>query len=392
MFAAILIVSSAVIALIFVGYPLSLWLRALAPDRRFGSGYAGDPGDPGAPPTVTFVVAVRNGERLIGDKVRNCLSLQYPADALEVIVSSDGSTDGTDRAVLDLAEPRVRLLTTPGHEGKAAALNRAAAAATGEVLVFTDADALLAPHALEHLVAPLADPTIGGVCGQRVLGESESDPGGAQSRYVSLDSRVKELESRVGSITSNDGKLYCIRRSLFRPIPAPVTDDFFTSLSVVAQGHRFVFEPRARALVRLPSRSPGHELRRRRRIVARSLRGILIMRRLLNPLRYGSFAVGLTINKVGRRLLPVCLALVFVCSAALAPISAPARALLALQVLFYGAAASHALLARATGIRPLQRLTSTAFYFCLGNLGTLLGLADFLAGRRVARWEPRKAD
>lgn len=286
----------------------------------------------------------------------------------------------------------MKVLSTEGHIGKASALNRGAAACSGEVLVFSDADALLEKDALGKLLRHYRDPRVGGVCGQRVVTDGAGGMRSAQCRYIQLDSAIKAMESRVGCVTSNDGKLYSIRRALFRPIDPSATDDLYSCLSVVRQGYRFVFEPEARASIRMPSRSPAHEVGRRRRIVTRSLRGIFSMRELLNPLKHGRFAIGLLINKVVRRLLPVCLVLLLCGSVLLAPSSPWISALAFLQVLFYAAALLDPVLGRMAIAHPLKRCTALSFYFFLGNFGTLLGLIDFLRGRRVVGWDPVKVD
>jgi hypothetical protein len=179
-----------------------------------------------------------------------------------------------------------------------------------------------------------------------------------------------------------------VRRALFRPIDAGATDDLFSCLSVVEQGARFVFEPRAVAFIRTPSRSAAHEISRRRRIVARSLHGIAVKRALLNPLRHGGFGVQLLVNKVLRRFLPVLLIGCLLASAALALHDVRARVLLALQLAFYALALGRRWLAPLPG---LGKASGLAYYFCVGNLGTLLGLVDFLSGRQTVKWEPRKA-
>ncbi|MEM7203564.1 MAG: glycosyltransferase [Planctomycetota bacterium] len=369
---------------VFALYPL---LLRLLPSRRRP---APEPRPDEASPTVSVIVAVRNGGALIDAKLANLAALQYPAEALQIIVASDGSTDDTESRVRQHRDARILLLSSPGHQGKAASLNRAVDRANGELLLFSDADALLAPDALQRLVTRFAEPKIGGVCGQRRIGEPGTFAHGAQASYVNADSAIKLMESRSGSVTANDGKIYCIRRALYAPIPEAVTDDLFTCLNVVAQGHRFVFEPEAVAYIRVPARSAGHELRRRRRIVSRSLRGILQMRRLLNPLRYGRFAIGLAINKVGRRLLPLWLLLVLVSSAALAPHHLWAQLLLGAQLALYGLAALHPFAPRRP--RGFARLTGIPFFFCLGSWGTLLGLLDLLLDRRHSRWDPEKGD
>jgi cellulose synthase/poly-beta-1,6-N-acetylglucosamine synthase-like glycosyltransferase len=380
------------IAAVFVLYPSAVWLTARGGPRRTGATADAMQAAEAEPPRITLVTAVRNGGKLIEAKLANVAELDYPRDRLQVVIASDGSTDGTAERLARCQDPLVVPVVCAHHVGKAEALNRAVAHATGDVLVFTDADARLAPDALRLLVRHLADPEVGGVCGRRRLGEPGSFAQGAQSSYVSLDSRVKELESRAGSITSNDGKLHCLRRELFRPVPPGVTDDLFACLSVVAQGRRFVFEPHAIAWVRTPSRSTAHELQRRRRIVARSLRGIYLMRAVLNPMHFGRYSVGLTVNKVLRRALPLCLLATLFTSAYLAPAHGAGLALLAAQLAFYAAALAHVGLVRVRAPRPLRRLTSLPFYVCVGFTGTLLGVVDFLLGKRVTRWDPVKVD
>lgn len=372
------------IGLVLVGYPLLLWLRAArAPAPR-----AFEP--PPAPPSVSVLVAVRNGEALIGDKLRNTLALRYPPDRVQVVVASDGSTDATIARIREVRDPRINVLELLEHRGKTEALNLGALRCRGDVVVFTDADALLDPDALAALIEPFRDPTIGGVCGQRVIQRGEGRWAGAQRGYVSWDSRIKLLESRLGSVSSNDGKLYAVRRELLRPIVPAVTDDLFNALSVVRQGARFVFEPRATARIRLPSRSLRHEVRRRRRIVGRSLRGILHERALLNPVRFGWFAVGLTINKVLRRMLPV-FGAAFALSAVSWGLRFPAaHALWAVPAAGLGLAAAGAALPDRPWARPPRAASRAALYFAAGNLGTALGLWDAVRGHRITKWDPHK--
>jgi cellulose synthase/poly-beta-1,6-N-acetylglucosamine synthase-like glycosyltransferase len=331
---------------------------------------------------VSLLVAAYNARDLVEAKIRNAFELDYPGEKLEVVFVSDGSRDGTARRIKAFGDRGVTLVELAENRGKAAALNEGFARTRGEVVVFSDVDARIAPDAVRKLVRHLADPRVGGICGRRVIAEL----GGlreAQSRYFALDAAVKRAESRLGRITSNDGKLYAIRRELFRPIAPGATDDLYLCLQVVRQGYRFLYEPEAVAFVPLPSRDAGHELMRRRRIVSRSLRGIFLARELLNPFRYGVFAVGLFANKVLRRLLPVFLATLFATGAVLGLAHPWMLVLLAAQVTFYAAAALHPLVR--------HRTTALCHYFCVGNLGTLLGLVDFLRRRETVRWEPRKA-
>jgi colanic acid/amylovoran biosynthesis glycosyltransferase len=381
--AVLLTLSLIGIALPLILYPLllpALGSRFTRPNTIGGLGKA----------QVSVIVACRNPQELLVKKIANTFSLDWPADAIELIVICDGSTDGSARILSESRDSRLRFHCFPEHRGKAAALNLGLEMARGDILVFTDVDALLATDALHLLTRHFADEAVGGVCGQRVLADESKALRDAQASYVDWDSRIKILENRMGSVTSNDGKLYALRATAARPIAEGVTDDLYAALQVIAQGWRFVFEPGARALVRVPARSPEHEIARRRRIVCRSLTGILLCRQVLDPRKFGFFSLALFVNKVLRRLLPLFLALLLVSSGILAVDSLFWGGCFALQLAGYGMALLGAVLPRLPG--RLGTLTRKAYYFLLGNLGTALGLWDFLRGRQVVRWEPNKGD
>ncbi len=349
------------------------------------------PTAPASFPSVSLLVALRNAEALAEAKAANALALDYPGP-LQIVFASDGSTDQTAARLRAAGAGRIEVIEIIEHHGKAHALNQGARSCHGEILVLSDADALLAPDAVTRLVEHFADEQVGGVCGQRVIQEHAGALTGAQGQYIAADSALKRAESRLGSVTGNDGKLYAVRRALFRPIAAGATDDLYSCLAIVEQGRRFVFEPRARAFIRTPSRNPGHELVRRRRIVSRSLHGIFAKRALLNPFLHGSFAFQLLVNKVFRRLLPVFLLALLGSTLLLAfAYDQPwARAVLAAQLAFYALALAHPVLVRVR-VPGLAPAASAAYYFCVGCIGTLLGLADFARGREAVKWDPIKA-
>ncbi len=373
------------ILLVFLLYPIAVWVVSLCRTIRE---------DPSLPSeySVSLIVVARNAEKLIAEKIHNSLTLDYPKDRLQIILFSDGSTDTTEQIMRSHGGQAVKVFSSEHHQGKAAALNQAVQRCCGEIVVFSDADALLNSDAVCKLAGHYADPEVGGVCGQIVISKDSAEMKNAQSTYIDFDSAIKALEVRVGSITSNTGKLYSIRKELFRPIDAAVTDDLYTCLSVVRQNRRFVYEPRARAHIPVPARRPSHEVQRRRRIVARSLRGIYLMRELLNPFRYGFFSVGLAVNKILRRLLPIFLLLLFFSCLLLSFHQPMIAALLIVQLGFYGLAISYPVFARQGSHNPAAKPASLAFYFCLGNYGTLLGLIDFLAGKKFTKWDPVKTD
>ncbi len=365
---------------VFVIYPLVLSLQAVLKSRSHVHA------EPGLP-TVDVVVIARNAQEMTTRKIEDLLAQDYPADKLRVIFVSDGSTDGTAHAARQFSKDRVRVFEETEHKGKIQGLNMALSRSTADVVVFSDVDARLGPDAIRQLVRRMSDPAVGGVCGRQLIASADRDWKKSQQRYLDWDSKVKILESRIGSTTSNTGKLYAVRRELVVPIPEAVSDDFFLAMGVVASGARFVMEPEALAVIPVPSRNLSVELTRRRRITSQSLRGMWIMRRLFNPLKHGIYAPGLFVNKVLRRLLPVFLIMLFCGSLGMSTAS-PAMALMAvLQTGGY-------LLALAAALHlPLGRVSGpgrTALYFCAGNLGMLLGIRDFLLGRRWSKWNPDK--
>lgn len=371
------------ILLPLIGYPLILLLVQRTRRRTHQV-------DSGLTPSLSVIVACRNPGDLLIDKINNTFALDYPPKAIELLVVSDGSTDQTEAILRACQDRRLRFKLLDGHRGKAEALNQAMRMARGEILVFTDVDARLETNALQTLVQHFADAGVGGVVGQRVLQRERQALRDAQASYIDWDSRIKLMETAVWSVTSNDGKLYAVRASVAEPIAEGVTDDLYAALRVIKGGLRFVFEPRARAHVRVPARSPAHEISRRRRIVARSLQGLRLNHEVLDPRRFGTFALALGINKVLRRLLPVFLLLLLSSNVGLALHSSFWRWVLLLHLGVYAMALVGAGAPRLPGRRGA--LTRAAFYFVLGNIGTALGLWDFLSGRQVVRWEPNKGE
>lgn len=277
------------------------------------------------------------------------------------------------------------------RRGKMHALDTAVQAATGEILVFTDANTILAADALRQLVRPFADPEVGGVCGNQShfkrLHEDASAAG--ESMYWSYDKALKILESRTGSIVSADGALYAIRRALYRrPPSAAMTDDFAISTAVIEQGARLVFEPLARAYESAVG-DAGGEFQRKVRIVTRGWHGVMARRRLLDPRRSGFYAFVLGSHKVLRRLAPVVLVVLLGASLWLPQTSVTRTAAAAAQGVFYAAAALGALLRRTSLGR--RRVLLAPFFFCLANGAALVALLRVCAGGRVEIWQPRRA-
>jgi glycosyltransferase involved in cell wall biosynthesis len=373
--------ATAFLAYTYAGYPLLTALWARTRQRRVRK--------KPITPRVSLVVAAYNEAAGIGAKIENLLAIDYPKESLEVLVASDGSTDGTDAIVARYAPRGVQLLSLP-RRGKLHALDAAVNRTRGDILVFSDANTHFDPQALRLLVRNFADPEVGGVCGnQRHVKRRGGDTSGDGERlYWSYDKALKALESRCGSIVAADGAIYAIRRSLYqRPPHAAATDDFVLSTAVIEQGARLVYEPEAVAWENATDDARG-EFSRKVRIVTRGWRGIILRRQLLDPRRSGFYAVVLWSHKVFRRLAPVALVALFV-SSLLAARHGPVYAwIAAAQLAFYALAVLGALLRGMAAGR--HRGLYAPFFFVLANAAALVALLQMLRGRRIESWQPQR--
>jgi cellulose synthase/poly-beta-1,6-N-acetylglucosamine synthase-like glycosyltransferase len=371
-------VSAGIILYVYAGYPLLLALLARLKRADHAQHHAAHL------PQVTYFVSAYNEEAVIGEKLRNALELDYPADRLEIVVISDASSDATDAIVREFAPQGVILLRMPERCGKTLGLNAGVAAAHGEVLVFSDANAMYQRGALRALVARFADPRIGAVTGEsRYRAEGAQSAVASESAYWRYEQWIKRLESEVGSLVGGDGAIYAVRRALFRPLLAADLSDFVNPLQVVAQGYRNVYEPRA-VCYEEGGETFAKEYRRKVRIVNRAWRATLRMAGVLNPLRHGFVSLQLWSHKVLRWLVPVFMALALVSNIALFDDGLLYRLTLAGQLLFYGAAVLGALLARSTS---LPKLIAGPYYFCLANAASLQGILEYFAGRDYTTWK-----
>ena len=380
----ITILAILLILLNFVLYPLVLIISAWLT----GSKNKPQLNDEEIPKSVSFIVVAHNAENLIVDKINNILTLNLHQIDYEIIVYLDGCTDKTLELINHFDSDKIILINESRHLGKAKGLNEAANKSKNAILVFTDMDAVLDQDAILFLLENFKNSRCGGVCGLRTI-KRNNKLQTAQSFYVKFDSYIKQLENNSGNITSNDGKLYAIRKPLFKPIASDSTDDLYNCLNITEQRFQFIFDSRAKAYVPIPSKNTIHELSRRRRIVVRSLSGIYKKRKLLNPFEYGTFAIGLFINKILRRTLGISLLLLLGASFFSFPL------LFYAQILFYLGAVSYPLIFSKLGsdvffVKFLVKLTSTSWYFCAGNYATSLAVIDFLSGKRVYKWTPQK--
>jgi cellulose synthase/poly-beta-1,6-N-acetylglucosamine synthase-like glycosyltransferase len=334
------------------------------------------------------VIAAYNEAKNIAEKLDNILSMDYPRDRLEVVIASDGSTDGTDAIVERYKEHGVKLLSLP-RSGKAVALNSAVASSKGEILVFSDANSMYKSDAILELVRPFVDPKVGGVAGNQVY---RSENSGGTSRdgeraYWNFDRMLKRFQGKSGNTLAATGAIYAIRRSLFRLIPDGVSDDFVTSTAVIVQGYRLVFAPDAIAYEPVAATSKV-EFGRKVRVIVRSWRAFIFMRELLNPFRYKFYAIQLFSHKILRYLEVFPLILLFLASLLLWNVSPFYQLAAVMQILFYMLAVSGLLMGN-TRFGRMKFLT-IPFYFCMVNAASLVAILKVMGGHQVKHWEPQR--
>jgi cellulose synthase/poly-beta-1,6-N-acetylglucosamine synthase-like glycosyltransferase len=332
-------------------------------------------------PTISLIIVVYNGERFLEAKLQSVLALEYPADKLEIIVASDGSTDRTEEIAERFAARRVSLLRVP-RGGKPAALNAAIAQAHGEILVLTDVRQPLEPVSVARLVENFADPSVGVVSGELVIRTGASQEEADIGLYWRFETWMRESLSSIDSMFGATGPFYAIRRTLAAPIPADaLLDDMHLPLTAYFQGYRLVMDSRARAYD-IPT-SLETEFRRKIRTLAGNYQILRAYPALLGPsnrmwLHFMSY-------KFGRLMLPW---LLLILAAASFGLPAPWRAAaLASQAAFYGLALADAWIFKP---RFLKRLSSSAHTFLVMMIATLGGLSVFFIPPR-ALWKVTSA-
>ena len=344
-----------------------------------------------ATPSVTLVIIAHNEEDVIADKLQNTLAQDYPAEKLEILVGSDGSDDGTNERVQDFAPQGVRLLACE-RQGKIGTLNETVAQATGEILVFSDANSMYDAGSLKAITSCFSDPSVGGVAGDQVYTTDKGNAGSLGERlFWNFDRFLKRMQSRSGSVTSSTGAIHAVRRELFEPVPSGVCDDFLISTRVVAKGYRLVFEPDAIAYEEVAA-SDKAEFRRKSRIIARGIRGLWVMKTLLNPFVYGFYSFQLASHKLLRWSVIFLLPVIFLLSVVCASQGFVYQLLLGLQIVFYALAVVGILLRNTPIFRnKLAKIMAVPYFFCMANFSALSGWYQFIAGRRVDIWNSNRA-
>jgi cellulose synthase/poly-beta-1,6-N-acetylglucosamine synthase-like glycosyltransferase len=376
--AVVLTACAALLAYTFVGYPLLVRLLARFAPRP----YAPAPCEP----TVSFLIAAYNEEAVIAGKLENTLALDYPAGKLEIVVASDGSTDGTHAVVARFAERGVRLFVPEGHLGKTGTANAAVPTTRGEILVFSDATGMYNREALRALVRSFADPLVGAVTGRVLYRYDESATAQGFAAYQRLVVPQRRAESVFGSETSVSGSIHALRRERFEPAPPELSFDIVHPLHVALAGQRTVYEADATSLEDARSR-PEDEFRSRVRIAVRMWSFVPYLLPRLPRCRDRMYVFQVISHKLLRWLSAPLLALA-AASAALLATRGGVSVLPLLALAFAAGAAALGWLAARLG-RSAGPFAA-ALVFATLELAYLVGLARWLRGARFAGWRPER--
>ncbi|VFQ44447.1 nucleotide-diphospho-sugar transferases [Desulfoluna butyratoxydans] len=355
----------------YFGYPLSLKLirPRHAPVQKMS-----------ILPSVTFIIAAYNEEKRIGQKLEDTLALDYPQDSFQVVVASDGSTDGTADIVRTFEDRGVEFLEMPGRSGKERAQKAALERARGEIVVFSDVATVLEPHGIRAIVANFADPSVGCVSSEDRLLARDGKPCG-EGAYVRYEMWVRRVESSVHSVVGLSGSFFAARKEVCRDFSGEMQSDFRMLLSAVALGYRGVSDPKVLGYYQ-DIADPDKELSRKIRTVVRGLTVFFENRRFLNPFRYGLFSYQLLGHKLCRWLVPFFLVVAFGANLVLALSSFFFCLLFVGQAAFYGIAAAEHVRKVPFG-HSLLRIPG---YFVTVNIAIALAWKLYWSGHRIVMW------
>ena len=363
----------------YIGFPAIAAAMTKIAGRRPEESVAHDAADL---PPVTVIIPAYNEERSLDAKIRNVLATDYPKDRLDVIVVSDASTDRTDAIAESFADRGVRLIVQDQRVGKSAGLNRAMTVSRGEIVVFTDANAMYWPSTIPTLVKCFERPRVGLVTGYtRYVDPDSQDVADTNNVYTSLERVIKNAESRWGCCVGADGAIFAMRRSLFRSLRHDDINDLVLPFGVIEQRHECVLADDA-VCIEQPAASVNNEYRRQSRITSRTLLALWRHMRLLNPLRYGLFSFFLFSHKVMRFLVPIFFVVAVGALILLVGVEPAYPAIVAVGLVIV-----LALVRLCKPWSPSARLLRSLRVFMTINAAVLEGWWTFLRGRREVVWQ-----
>ena len=379
----ITLVALFVLFYVYFGYPILLKLLTAIkrpPQETIDSNYR---------PSITLIVSCFNEADVIKKKLENSLAIDYPKDKFKILVVSDGSEDATDDIAKSFADSGVYLIRQEGRLGKTSAINMAMETIETEIVVFSDANAMYEPDSVRKLTARFTDEEVGYVVGAALYTDGNANAAAdSENKYWKYELSIKDMESQLSSVVGGDGAIYAIRRSLYIPLDAKDINDFVNPLQIIAQGYRGVFEKQAIAYEETAG-DFAKEAKRKQRIVNRSFRGLMKMKTILNPFKYGLFSLQVISHKLLRWFIPV-----FISVFALGSLYLSYKEIIFYQVITVLGIA-FLFLAQLGFIRSdknnLHAIFYIPYYFIMVNYYSLKGIITAMAGNIQVTWSTPRA-
>ena len=378
----------------FVGYPLVMGIFALRAQPR-KKNYA-------FTPFVSIIVPAHNEGTVIGRRIDNLLSLEYPSDGYEILVVESGSSDGTDEIVESaIAErgnrpPELRLLRETERHGKASAINLGKRHARGEIVLVTDANAVFEPDVLREMMPHFEDPKVGAVGGRYLVSNPDNVYSASESFYWDLEYIMRRGEAAVDSACLFHGEINAWRKSLIEEADTEIiSEDLDTAMQIRRAGYRIEYEPAAVVYEPAATTAEDQILQRKRtttgtlQCIFKHLDYFLLPRDLYSLVIFPSHK-GLTMLSPFLLLAIPVLYLAArdprVVVAHLASTGLAFGLLLAALLALWPRLVSHAGQGHTgrTGVRSLLRI---ARYVLLNEYLVFLAWIDFFSGRHTVLWE-----
>ena len=358
-------------------YPAVLWAQL-----RLRAAPAQPARSSGVVPKMSLIVTVYNEENRIEQKLGNIAELDYPSDALEVLIASDCSTDATDAIVMARQDNGVRLVRAAERLGKENAQLWAIRVATGKILVFSDVATQMPPDALLRLVPYFEDPSVGAVSSEdRFIAQDGKVAG--EGLYVRYEMWLRRLESSLAGLVGLSGSFFAARREVCEDWDIQSPSDFNTALNCAKRGLRAVTAPDVLGYYQ-DLKDPSREYQRKVRTVLRGMTGLARHAEVMDPRRFGQFAFQVIGHKLMRWLVPVTLAVLLPLSVLLVEQGGVYVLALLGQLAFYGAALAAHLRPELRDIGPLR----IVYFFVQVNVAIADALLQFLRGARMTVWQP----
>ncbi len=377
----------------YLGYGILIWLIVFIKDSFYSKDKREKSPFIAEFPSVTLLIAAYNEEDVIEDKMNNILSLDYPADKLNVLWVTDGSTDRTMDKLGKYTN--IKILYEPERKGKTAAINRAVAYVDTPIIIFTDANAILNVTSIKEIVSAFTEKSIGCVAGEKriIIDSEDAASSSGEGFYWRYESFLKQLDSCLYSVVGAAGELYAIRNELFEHIPNDtILDDLVLSLKIAQKGYTITYCPQAYA-IEYSSDSMKEEEKRKVRIAAGGLQAVWRLRALLNIVKYRTLSFQYISHRVLRwTITPIALFVLFPLNIAIYSIASSENIflygiLLFLQCLFYLSAFTGYLYSQK---EIKHKIFFVPYYFMFMNLNVLKAYNYLLHKGNIGIWEKVK--